>query len=181
MGGLALLLALASCSKLAENIGKRAAKREAPLSEPLDQRYSSPNGLITIHYPADFAAKVVGKSSLVLERNLPDDQVELVTFVSTDKPVSDDVAEFARVINVAEAKALTNYTEKTNQRAECNGAPGVQVEGEWQPEPGAGNFRKSCAFLRDGHGFSFAYSVPDSYLSTHRALLESIVAATAFN
>lgn len=180
-GGLAVWTLLAvSCNELARKPEQKSAAAGVTISEPLSQSYSSPNGLITVHYPADFAAKIVGKSGIMLTRNLPDGNAELLTFVSVAAPVTTDLNELSRVINVAEIKELTGYSEQSRANKPCNGAPGIEIISSWKPADGSPEFRRSCVFQRNGHGYSFAYMLPSELQTTNRPLLEAIVEATTF-
>jgi len=40
--------------------------------------------------------------------------------------------------------------------------------------------RRSCIFLRDGHGFGFSYTLPISHVAEDEAELAAIVDATTF-
>ncbi len=180
-GGLILsLLAATSCNKLAAKLDEERATGGVAVSEPLSESYSSQNGLITMHYPSDFAAKVVGKNGIMLTRNLADGDAEVVTFVSVAEPITNDVNEFARVLTAAEIKELTGYVEKSRVNAQCNGAPGVEITATWKPTDDSLDFRRSCSFQRQGHGYSFAYMVPNAVAAKRRPMLDAILGAVTF-
>lgn len=183
--GIALALSAAvgslGCEEWSKAQARREAERKVPVVEALTQSYAAPNGLITAHYPADFAAKVVGKSSLMLTRIEPDGQPELITLMSTDNPISNDTREFARVLNESEKSELTGYREASNAPKVCNGQAAVEITASWKPDEPLRNFRRSCTFIRNGRGYSFAYTLPEELGAPHRALLETIVEGTTFD
>jgi hypothetical protein len=159
-----------------------SSQRAQPTAEALTQAYASKNGLITVRYPGSFAAKTVGKSSIVLARNLSDGTDEALVFVSVEKPISDELAEFARVVNGATVKELDHYSETSSRAATCNGQPGIEAVGTWGQRTDGGAYRRrACFFLRQGHGYAFTYSMPETHVATDDALLLRIREATEFN
>ena len=184
--GLLLLLAcsLLSCRRFAEGFaeGLKGETKAAAKAEAIDQSYVSKNGLITVHYPGSFAAKTVGQSVVVLAKNLGDGTDEAVTFASVDQPISDEVGEFARVVDHATVEKLGQYAEKMKKPATCNGQPGVETYGTWVTEQGGIRIsRRACYFLRDGHGYSFAFSVPENHEAEQEPILQKILDATEFH
>jgi hypothetical protein len=180
-GVVLVLSVLPACEgELARNI--LSDRRTEPTPETLTQTYASKNGLITVRYPASFAAKTVGESAIVLARNLPDGTGETLAFTSVENPISDELAEFARVANAASIKALNHYAEKTSRPATCNGRAGLEVVGTWGSRSGQGTFwRRACFFLRNGHGYAFTYSLGEDKVTAEDALLLRIREATQFN
>ena len=166
-----LALALLACKKGAP-----------PPPAAMTQSFASKNGLITAHYPADFAASTVGTSSIVVSRSLPGGLDEALALVPIDKPISSDLNEFARVIGAAEVKELHGYVESSSLPASCVGKPGIETTGTWRSEKGTLTYlRKACHFLSNGHGYSIAYSVPSTLAATEEATLRAIREATQFN
>ena len=126
----------------------------------LTQDYPSHNELIVVHYPADFAAKTVGKAVVVVSRNLPDGNDEALAFMSVAKPISDELGEFDRVVHGATIKELDHYVETSKRDAKCMGAPGIMHEGTWGTD--VIYKRRVCIFLHAGHGYSFSFSYPQA-------------------
>lgn len=176
--GLWVLPALLACGLL------DGGGQKAPLAPELNsQSYDSPNGLITIHYPASFAAKVVGKSALKASRNLKDGRDEAVTFVSVDQPISNDLREFARVVELATVKKLGeigSYQEASHTDTRFADVDGIETRGVWTARSGHRYRRWACAFLKDGHGYHFTYLVPEEEAATEEVTMTSILKATDF-
>ena len=174
-----LALALLACKKGAPS-GGSSGTTTAPAG--MTESFPSKNGLITAHYPASFAAKTVGTSSIVVARNLPGGLDEALAFVPIEKPISNDLKEFARVIGAAEVKELHGYVESSALPASCAGKPGIETVGTWRSEKGTTTYlRKACHFLDNGHGYSIAYSVPSTQAATEEPTLRAIREATQFN
>lgn len=166
-----LALALPACKKAGP----------APVAG-MTESFASKNGLITAHYPADFAASTVGTSSIVLSRNLPGGQDEAMAFLPIEKPISSDLKEFARVIDAAEVKDLHGYVESSSLPATCAGKPGIETTGTGRSEKGTSTYlRKACHFLANGHGYSITYSVPSTLAADEEPTLRAIREATQFN
>ena len=146
------------------------------------QSYKSENGLITVHYPPDFAAKKVGKSVIVVSRNFSDGTDEAIAFTPIETPISNDLNEFARVVDIAETETLNRYTEKSKQPGLCGPSPAIETTGRWiGKQDGTVYERRSCIFLHNGHGFAFTYSVPEKHATAELALMKKMIAATDFN
>jgi hypothetical protein len=168
-----LAVALLACKK-------GAPTSTAPLA--MTESFPSKNGLITAHYPAEFAASTVGTSSIVVTRNLPGGLDEALALVPIEKPISSDLKEFARVIGAAEVKELHGYVESSSLPATCAGKPGIETTGTWRSEKGSLTYlRKGCHFLDNGHGYSISYSVPSTVAATEEPTLRAIREATQFN
>jgi hypothetical protein len=166
----ALLLALA-CA---------CAPRTAPPSPRVSpaQSYSSPNGLVTIHYPPEFAAHIAGKSVLELARDLKGGMDEAVTFLSVTEPISKDLIEFARIVDKAGTGGLDRYLETSRESTTAHGTPAVESVGYFFMPSGLRYKRRSWAFLHEGHGYSFAYLVPEREAPEQEPILEAIIQAT---
>ena len=157
-----------------------ACKRGGP--PVISESYPSKNGLITAHYPADFAASTVGTSSIVLSRKLPGDLDEAVVLVPIEKPVSSDLREFARVVGAGAEKQFPGYLESSSVPASCAGKPGIETTGTWKSDPGTPMYlRKACYFMDSGHGYSITYLVPASRAADEEPTLRAIREATQFN
>lgn len=175
-----LVLALVACKKGAPSGGSGSGSTTAPAG--MTESFASKNGLITAHYPASFAASTVGTSSIVVTRNLPGGLDEALALVPIERPISNDLKEFARVIGAAEVKELHGYVESSSLPASCAGKPGIETTGTWRSEKGTLTYlRKGCHFLDNGHGYSIAYSVPSTLAATEEPTLRAIREATQFN
>lgn len=172
--------ALVSCKRDAPSEGAVAEPKGTPAA--LTQSYTSKNGLLTAHYPADFAASTVGTSSVVVTRNLPGGLDEAMAFVPIEKPISGELAEFARVVGAAEVKELNSYVETSSVPATCVGAPAIETTGTWKSKSGTLSYlRKACHFIHNGHGYSIAYSVPSTRAAEEEPTLHAIREATQLN
>lgn len=158
---------------------KRRKTATGASSSALTQSYTSANGLVTAHYPADFAAKRDGESVIILSRNLRDGTDEAVAFVAVDTPISDDLEEFTRVVNLASTKQLNRYEETGKRPASCGKFPGIEITGSWRAEDGITRYeRRACHFLHGGHGYVFTFSVPKRHASEEIPQLMRILEAT---
>lgn len=150
-----------------------------PVMEPLTQTYSTQNGLITAHYPAAFAANAGSESRIQLNRTAPVD-VSL-SMSAHEAPVSTDVNEYARVVLAAMTGTLDGYQELGRAATTCNGVPGIQARGTFRGGLGTPFYWSACAFVRNGHGYSFFYVVPQADAAAWSPMLQSILDATTFN
>lgn len=177
---LVLLGALLACKKVASRLEGKAAS--ASTSEPFSQSYSSRNGLITAHYPASFAAKTVASTSVELARNLSLDRDEAIVLVPIERPITDELDELSRVLVHAQTKKLNRFTKRYEKRTICNGQPAIELEGVWHAKgSGTAEVWHSCNFMKDGHGYSFSYLVPEADEATQGPYLKKIMEATTLN
>ena len=157
-----------------------AAKPVAP-GGALSQSFTS--NLITVHYPADFAAKALNEEVFSVSRSLPDGEADVLTFMAIANPISQDNDEYLRVVTQADSEKPSEweYREVSKGKVTCNGMPGMERVGTWKPAgTHARSRRRWCAFLRDGHGYGFSYSIPEHLATDHEQLLRSIIEATTF-
>ena len=76
---------------------------------------------------------------------------------------------------------LHGYVERSQKPGTCNGQPGIEIVGTWVTEgKGVKLVRHTCHFLRKGHGYTFAFSVPEKHEAEDAPLLQRIVAAAEF-
>lgn len=126
---------------------------------------------------------MVDESTLVLSRNFPDGNSEVLHFASIRDPISNEVGEFARVAGLAEARKPPDweYREMARRSTKCNGVPGLEILSSWKP-PGTQTRSRRwwCAFVRGGQGYFFSYNTPETVAKEHEPLLRSIVDATTF-
>jgi hypothetical protein len=149
----------------------------------LDQSYTTPNNLLTAHYPAHLAAKTLDDATLILSRNFGGGEDEVVTLAAVKSPITNDPKELARILlglvdkNVA-GKGGTS-TQTSNRPAKCLGKyPGVEVEGTFTIPPTGAYVSKACFFIANDRGYELRYDVPRSRAAAEVPLLERIMAAT---
>jgi hypothetical protein len=160
----------------------KATAEAAGAVPAMTESYAAKNGLLTVHYPASFAASTVGTSSIVLVHNLPGGLDEALAFVPIETPVSTELHEFARVVGAVEVKDLKSYVETSSLPATCAGKPGLETTGTWRSTRGSLTYlRKACHFVHNGHGYSIAYSVPSPRVAEDEPTLRAIREATQFN
>ncbi len=176
----ALALGLVGCKGGSASGG--ATSEAAGAVPAMTESYPAKNGLVTVHYPAGFAAETVGTSSIVLARNLPGGLDEALTFIPIETPIARELHEFARLMDADEVKGLTSYVETSSLPATCAGKPGLETTGTWRATRSTLTYlRKACHFLHNGHGYSIAYSVPSTRAAEEEPTLRAIREATQFN
>src|SRR5437762_2016457 len=94
LGGGAILACALACMR----------RRSPPTNEPLTQTYADPNRLVTVRYPASFAASVTGRNVIQVARNMPGGHSEAVFVAAIETPISTDPVEFNRVMSLATAR-----------------------------------------------------------------------------
>ncbi len=174
------LSTLLACKTLAKKLKGKSAGPST--SEPFTQSYNSRNGLITAHYPASFAAKTVASTSVELVRNLSLGHDEAIVLVPIQRPITNELDELSRVMSNAQTSRLNRFTKRYERHTTCSGQPGIEIEGVWYTKSsGVPVVWHSCNFVRDGHGYSFSYLVPQSEETTQGPYLKKIMEATSFN
>jgi hypothetical protein len=148
--------------------------------EALTETFATENGLLKLHYPADFAAKSVTKGVVVVSRNLGNGWDEAATFAAIEKPISDDAREFARVFDKASLAKRTNFVEQKRTETDYREGRGVETVGTWG-KPGKVFRLHQWTFVRHGHGYHFEYSVPDAQAAKEEPVVQSILAAVEFS
>jgi hypothetical protein len=188
-GGIALVLLFMVPVGIGFYLGFRRALNVHAAPTPagpvtLSQTYATTNGLVTVHYPADFAAKHLDDATVMLARNLVGGEDEAVTVGAVRKPISDDVHEFARVLlNVIEKNVTAKggtFTKTGEHVSTCLGAyPGLEVDATYTVPAGVGEYTsRSCIFIHGGHGYELRYDVSTASLAAEAPLLERIENAT---
>jgi hypothetical protein len=151
------------------------------MNEPLSQRYASRNGLIVAHYPATFAAQSRSDSTLQLSHNLENRASEVVNLVSLERPISDDLGEFARVAFGGMITEMNQYHEISRRPATCAGTPGIELIATDVSRSSHVTYRwRVCALIRGGHGYVFSTTLDASLGTVRDAYLRRIVDATQF-
>jgi hypothetical protein len=170
----ALLVSLLALVVFGSSVACKRRNR-APQGAPVfSQSYATENGLVTVRYPSDFAAKKLSANSILVARNLGDGTDEAIAFTAIAKPITDDLNEYARVVLTAEVKSLQNYTETSKKASSCGPAPSIETIGRWGSNPMTMYERHSCIFLFNGHGYSIGFSAPERRAATEVPLLEQI-------
>jgi len=162
---------------------RRLAMRSAPQSTALTESYSSKTGLITVHYPALFAARTVGpQSNVLLARSFDDGSDEAIVFVAIENPVSDELGEFARVSELKNGAHYNKYQQLSSARVTFGGVPAVLTRGSWETDKRHQSYlRSSYVLLRDGKGYIFSSVYPQARAAEEGPLLDKIVQATHFD
>jgi hypothetical protein len=162
---------------------RAAAAKVSPHAVALSASYTTPNGLLTAHYPADFAAKSLDDATLVVSRNFPGGEDEVVTLAAVRSPITNDPHELARILlglvdkNVAAKKGTS--TKTAEREVMCLGKyRGVETEGTFSL-PGSATYEsKACFFLHGDRGYEVRYDVPRSRAADEVPLLTRIIEAT---
>ncbi len=160
-----------------------AAATPAPTStSALTETYASPNGLVTAHYPSDWAAKSVDTGTLTITRNLTDGTDELVYVAGIENPITNDVNELARVLMVTQTKTIEatgeKWIETSRSHVPCfKSYPGLRVEGTFRAG-GTKEKLRMCFVLRPNRAYVTKTMVPEIHEAVDLPLLESMVDAT---
>jgi hypothetical protein len=153
------------------------------VTAPLSASYTTTNGLLTAHYPPDFAAKNLDSSTLAISRNLGHDGDEVLTLAAVAKPITDDPHELARLLWSSHDKNVADKGgtfEDTGERATvCLGKfPGVERSGTFVVPPAGPYVSKGCFFVHDNRGYELRYDVARARSTEDIPLLERIIEAT---
>jgi hypothetical protein len=144
-------------------------------SAPLNQRLTSGDALITAHFPADFAAEDdAGPQGIILMHDIDRDHTESVTLVAV-KGRPRDLTEL-----VGAVRGKPYFQGRRTRSARCNGQPGVEFYGTDPKNSPYPAFRSDCAFVRNGHGYVFGYSITLPVVERELRRLQSIIEATEF-
>jgi hypothetical protein len=122
------------------------------------------------------------ESVIQISRQLLGSEDEDLTFISIPEPISEELQAFTSVLIGAEIPKLNGYVEVWRKNSKCAGnVPGVEIEATWIPPNAITYKRWSCTFLKNGHGYSFAYDLPKSKVTRDDALLKAMIDNTKFN
>jgi len=160
------------------------APPEDPMKVALSESYVTKNGLLTAHYPADFAASTPDAGTIVLTRNLDASEADVITLGAVRSPVTNDVHEFARILHAATEKNVlaqggSSYAWEDQRPASCLGKyPGLEVEVSYRLPPAGVFVSYSCFFLMKGRGYELRYDVPQGRASTDAVLARRVLDAT---
>jgi hypothetical protein len=153
---------------------------------PFTQQYRPQNGLLTIHYPVDFAAKRIDEGTVIVSRRISLTDDEVVTAAGVSRPITDDVQEFARILEHAFRKSIEGQGGRVSggdpRPAKCatSGAvhDGIEIIDMYRLPGSESVTRWSCTFLAHGQGYKLTYAVAHERILEERPLLERIVGAT---
>src|SRR5262249_49559301 len=150
-----------------------------PHTVPLSESYSTPNHLLTAHYPADFAAKSLDDATLIVSRNFGGGEDEVVTLAAVRNPITNDPHEFARILLALVEKTVTakggTSTKPAERETLCLGRyRGVETEGTFSLPTSAPYESKACFFVRGDKGYEVRYDVPRSRAADEAPLLTRI-------
>jgi len=93
--GLVALFLFGVAVGFTRELSRARAAKAAPLTSAFTESYATTNGLLTAHYPSDFAAKKLDDSTLVVSRNLGGGTDEVLTLAAVRSPITDDPHEVA--------------------------------------------------------------------------------------
>jgi hypothetical protein len=156
--------------------GMKGRSSASPTSTAPTHSYSTTNGLVTVHYPADFAAKNLDATTVSLSKNFIGGQNEAVTIAAVPHPISNDVREIARLLHAdTEKEALSRdgtYTHTDDHAGNCLGVyRGWEVNVSYNLLLGGIYLSKSCFFLVDNTVFELRYDVPSVHAKEETPLL----------
>jgi hypothetical protein len=181
--GLAALFAAGVAVGFQREIARSKAAKMDRLADALAEHYTTTNGLLTAHYPSDFAAKNLDDSTLLVSRNLGGGDDEALTLAAVRKAITDDPHELARLLWASHEKRVTTKggtsTRTGDRAAKCLGKyDGVEWEGTFTMPPGKTFLSKGCFFIHGEHGYELRYDVPSARSAEDAPLLARIVEAT---
>jgi len=167
---------------------ERATQFSDPSGALLSESVTTPNGLITAHFPHGFVhATRAGGNVLVLAADDNDDDTALVLFLAVPQAITHDVGELTRLLqNETHKQMQTNgdtlVSEQPPQQTEClPNYAGLEVVSEVHSRAGARRLKWSCFFSSHGAGYQLSYQVLASQAERQRPLLARIVKATEVN
>jgi hypothetical protein len=163
------------------NAARKAAMPKVPAT--LSETFATVNGLATLHYPGDFAAKSLDDSTVMVSRNLPGGLDEVVVVGAVKKPITNDVHELARILDLDTEKTVTTkggtFRKAGERPATCmTSYTGLETEMRFSIGLSGEYESKACFFVHDGHGYELRYNVPVSRMADEVPLLERIENAT---
>ncbi len=180
-GVLGYLTASRAASRAAA--ARTAAAAATAMPSTFTETYPSSNGLVTAHYPPEWAAKSIDHATLAITRNLPDGTDELVYVAGVENPISDDVNEFSRVLIRAMVanieKTGDTWTETSRKKTTCwKTYSGLEVEGTFTAKGITKELVHMCFFMQPNRGYEMKTMVPAIHESRDKALLDSMIDAT---
>src|SRR5579859_5700295 len=154
------------------------------VTAPLDQEHSSRNGLLTAHFPSDFAATDIDGSTVMIERNLGVGNDEPVNLAVVMPVITPDVKQFAARLLLAKDKKIQANGGKLEELSRTPDAVcfqrlrGLKIESRYVTKFGTEMRISSCYVVEGSRGYKFETMLPVSVAQEDRPLLDRIVAAT---
>jgi hypothetical protein len=181
--GLGALFVVGAVMGFQHEMEKSRAVKADTLAVPFSESYATTNGLLTARYPADFAAKKLDASTLLLSRNLGGGEDEALTLAALSDPITDDPHELARLLWDSHDKNVTSkqgtFTKTGNRDAKCAGKyPGVELEGTFTLPGRAAYTSKGCFWVHNNRAYELRYDVSSSRSAEEVPLLDRIINAT---
>jgi hypothetical protein len=155
-----------------------------PEKVTLTESYTTQNGFITAHYPADFAAKKLDHATVVISRRIGNgDEIVTLGALAIDKAVTDDIDEFARLMLVSVEKNVDakggTHTRGKRREAKCLGKyEGIEFDPTFVLPPIGQYVGKACFFIHKDRHYIIRYDVVEKHAKTEVPLLEKIIDAT---
>ncbi len=181
--GLVALFAAGIAIGYQREIARSKAAKVDPMTVSLSEQHATTNGLLSAHYPADFAAKSLDAATLLISRNLGGVADEGLTLAAVSNPITDDPHEFARILWAAHDKNVTakggTSTKTVDHPTKCLGKyDGVEWEGTFSLPLGEQYRSKGCFFIRGDRGYALRYDLPGTSYASDAPLLDRIIEAT---
>jgi hypothetical protein len=168
---LVLLAAGLGCNFKSINPEPAAPQTQAPLP----REYTPDTGLVRLHFDDDF--KVNAERSVTFLKSSAPEHKSFIAVIANDKPVTEDPAEYARILQSTREKTLAGYKLISMRPTTCY--RDIQgVETRWQfGDEGKTLTSRACAFIHNHHGYSLMYAV-DPESPVQEAKLRRVVDAT---
>jgi hypothetical protein len=162
----------------------RAPKQAEVAKLALSERYRTKNGLITAHYPLDFAATRLDYASITLSRAVAggDEQITLAA-LPLDKSVTDDVDEFAELMLLSVEKNVTakggTSTRGERRETKCLGKyAGIEFSPTFTLPNVPEYAGRACFFIHKHRHHVIRYDVTKALEGAEAPLLRKIIGAT---
>jgi hypothetical protein len=148
---------------------------ETPEPVPLPHAFTPEGGLVRLHYDDDF--QLNPEKSVTFLKPAAATQKSFIAIITNAKPITEDTAEYARVLQSAREKTLAGYKLISMTPTACyRDIPGVETR--WQfGDSGKTLTSRACAFIHNHHGYSLMYAV-DPESPSYETKLRRIVDAT---
>jgi hypothetical protein len=163
----------------------RCSAPGATSARAFGETFEQGSGFLTIHYPDTFDVNPDSDTLTFLNASeragVSTDS--LVTFTTNPEPISQVVEEYAKAMQGAREKALTNYALISKQKTCClHDLIGIETRWKFDEVGSDGPVpmqARACMVIREGHGYSVMYSF-DPKRPADEAKLRAIVDAVEF-
>jgi hypothetical protein len=147
----------------------------APTPAQLPREYTPDTGLVRLHFDDDFL--VNAERSVTFLKAAEPSHKSFVAVITNEKPVTEDPAEYARLLQSTREKTLAGYKLISMQPTTCyRDIKGVETRWQFGDE-GKTLTSRACAFIHNHHGYSLMYAV-DPETPGDESKLRRIVDAT---